>query len=375
MEAIAQLLYEEFRQNTKASDNTCWQVARRLSDEVHRICKESQRIQNSGDVEQWQKTLAEHRSRQCLAYYRLGSQKGRLELQSTLSAMVYRYINPGFGRVSYQQRINLIEDFLQNFYAETLNAWRRENLVSLNYSPRTLLELSEYMAFSERYAKRRIALSRGRSQQLVILRAQTFSKQQPQELNVDMGATESSFTDSENNWENATIQQLRHVISSGDQEGEETQKSNLRETIIKELIQYLEDKNQSECVDYFVLRLKDLSASEIEEILGLDSRQRDYLQQRFKYHLVRFALSHSWELVHQWLEADLDKNLGLTPQEWQHLQTQLSDRQNKLLLLKKKGFSPQEIGVMIGLTPNKTEKEWVKVLELAWELRNQNVCS
>jgi hypothetical protein len=57
---------------------------------------------------------------------------------------------------------------------------------------------------------------------------------------------------------------------------------------------------------------------EIDQILGLSTRQRDYLQQRFKYHVEKFATSDTtWQLVHEWLGADLEKNLGLPPQLWQ----------------------------------------------------------
>jgi hypothetical protein len=115
-----------------------------------------------------------------------GFPPGRVELHSTLSAIVYRYITPPQVQTSYQARLNLIEDFLQGFYVESLNAFRRENKLDSQFQPRTLLELAEYMAFSERYGKRRIPLPGRSSQQLIILRAQTFSKQQPPEFAVDI---------------------------------------------------------------------------------------------------------------------------------------------------------------------------------------------
>lgn len=371
VETIFQLLYQELRQSTNASEQNCSEVAERLATEVTRICNESNRIQTSGDVESWAKTLANHRLKQVLGYYQLGSHRGRVELQSTLSAIVYRYITPSKTPGSYQSRVTLIEDFLQGFAIEALNAFRRETSLNEKYRPHTLLELAEYMAFTERYGKRRIPLPNRNSQQLLILRAQTFSQQQPPETSVDMDtAAEGGATDSDNTWNDPAIQQVREVMVAAEVEPIE---ANLREKVIEELFAYLEEKQQQDCADYFTLRLKDLPTSEIEEILGITPRERDYLQQRFKYHLIRFALSHRWELVHQWLEADLEKNLGLTPQEWELFQSKLTADRRQLLQLKQEGKSANEIAQVLKCTVTQVEKRWFKLLETAWEIRNRSV--
>jgi DNA-binding CsgD family transcriptional regulator len=368
---IFQQLFQQLCQSTRASEANCRQVAARIMAEVERICSESRRIQASGDVTEWVETLASHRLKQCLRYYKLGSKQGRVELQSNLSAIVYRYISSPQGIATYQEKVALIEDFLQNFYVETLNAWRRENSLNPSDSPKTLLDLAEYMAFSERYAKRRISLPGGRSQQLIILRSQTFSQQQPHETTIDMELVSEVSQASDQEWNNPILQQLRANISENN-EANYSLDANFRETIIKELIDYFEARQQPDCIDYFILRLQDLSASEIEKILGLDSRQRDYLQQRFKYHLLRFSLSHRWELVHQWLEADLEKNLGLTPRQWQSFQEQLTLQQEQLLQYKQQQLSNSEIAKKLGLTTPQVDKKWLKLLETAWEIRNNS---
>jgi hypothetical protein len=227
------------------------------------------------------------------------------------------------------------------------------------------------MAFTERYGKRRIPLPGRRSQQLIILRAQTFSQQQPPETSVDMDtAAEGGTPESDSNWNDAAIQQVREMMVAAEPEPLE---ANLRDTVVDELFAYLEERQQSDCADYFTLRLKDLPASEIEEILGLTPRQRDYLQQRFKYHLIRFALSHRWELVHQWLEADLERNLGLTPLEWERFQEKISDFAQELLELKQQGKSHSDIAQALSCTVTQVEKRWFKLLELAWDIRNSSV--
>lgn len=368
MEAIFQLLLNELKRSTTASEQNCLSVAERLSSEVHRICTESKRIQESGDVEAWAMTLAKHRLQQCLHYYKLGSRGGRVELHSTLSAVIYRYITPSPTQSSYQARLTLIEDFLQNFYMEALNAFRRETHLPATYQPRSLLELAEYMAFTERYGKRRIPLPGRRNQQLIILRAQTFSQQQPSETPVDIEqAAEGMASDGDGQWNTAPIQQVREQMVA--QEPEPTEDT-LRHTVIAELMNYLEERNQSDCANYFTLRLQDLPTNEIEAILGLTPRQRDYLQQRFKYHLVRFALSHHWELVHQWLEADLEHNLGLAPQQWHSFRSQLDAQQDELLQLKQQQVSDVEIARALGCTTTQVQKQWFKLLEQAWEIRN-----
>lgn len=368
VELITETLYQQFCRQTAANKTHCWDVASRLAAEVWRICEESQRIQVSGEIENWVNTLGQHRFKQCLRYYKLGSSRGRVHLQSLLSSIVYRYILPPQGASSYQGRVALIEDFLQGFYLEALNIFRRETGLPGTYTPRSLLELAEYMAFCERYGKRRIPLPGRRSQQLIILRAQTFSQKQPLEASVDMdSAAEGGYGGGEGDRHDPLIQQLRLILSHeppGSSEG------SLCETIIEEVLRYFEEREQQDCANYFILRLKDLSAPEIEAILDLSPRQRDYLQQRFKYHLVRFALSHRWELVHQWLEADLERNLGLTPQEWQHFHSELTEQQQTLLELKQAGQEMGAIAKALSLTPTQTEKQWFKILTIAWDIRN-----
>ncbi len=367
VDSLTQLLYDELKVKTGAPDRVCWAVARRIGQEVQRICSESDRIQSSGEVGTWAKSLGKHRIEQCLRYYNLGSRQGRVELHSTLSAIVYRYITPPQVQTSYQARLNLIEDFLQGFYVEALSAFRRENRLPDQYQPRTLLELAEFMAFSERYGKRRIPLPGHRSQQLIILRAQTFSKQQPPELAIDIEQATDYGNDSDDTRPAASHQRVREEMIA---QTDELPENSLRGEVVEKLLAYLKDRNQTECADYFTLRLLDLPTHEIEALLNLTPRQRDYLQQRFKYHLLRFALSHHWELVHEWLGVGLESNLGLTPQQWQQWQQTLNSKQVKMLGLKQQGVSDAEAAKILGLTSTQFHKQWTKLLEQAWEIRN-----
>jgi hypothetical protein len=344
-------------------------VAQRIAAEVSRICAKSDRIQDSGQVESWQLTLARHRIQKCLAYYRLGSRRGRVELHSQLSAMVYRHITHSRNYLGFQGRYNLIEDFLQGFYIEVLKAFRRENHLSADYTPRTRIELAEYMAFTEQYAKRRINLPGQRNQQLIVLRAQGFASRQPPEASVDMEAAIETgrSEEAEVYGRSPIVQQVREQMVS---DVADPADSVLRDRIIQELIDYLEEQGQSECIDYLVLKLQDLSAPEIDEILNLSPRQRDYLQQRFKYHVEKFSRSHRWQLVHQWLGADLDQNLGMSTPQWNAFVEQLTPDQQQLIQLKRDRASDQAIAKALRCTLKQVHKRWVKVLDLAWHARN-----
>lgn len=364
---LVELLAEELKTKTSAPWRGCLAVAERIGQEVFRICKESGRIQASGETTVWAKSIGHHRVEQCLRYYHLGSEQGRIELHSSLSAIVYRHISAGQGQASYQARLGLIEDFLQSFYMESLAAFRRENQLDSLYKPLTLLELAEFMAFSERYGKRRIRLPGQRHQQLIILRAQNFSRQQPPEVAIDIEQAINPPGDMEDNRPGvSTDKVLAEIITQTN----ESPEPSLRGEVIAQLLAYLRENNQEECADYFTLRLLDLSTQEIESLLQINSRERDYLQQRFRYHLARFALSHHWELVHEWLGAGLIHNLGLTSQQWQELNSQLHEKQIELLRLKKQGIKDADAIAQLRLTNSQFKKYWTNILERAWEIRN-----
>lgn len=368
-ENLTQVLLEEL---WAAVGSQTWQVkgvANRMAREVERICCKSSRIQTSGQVGSWQLTLGRHRLHKCLSYYQLGSKQGRIELHSNLSAMVYRYVAPPQSQLGFQGRTNLIEDFLQEFYAESLKAFRRENDLLTNYTPRTQLELAEYMAFTEHYAKRRITLPKGNTQQLIVLRAQAFVRRQPAETAVDIEqAVEMPKGEQEQaGIQSSVMQQLRsHIIADTIDPSEEV----LRDRVISELLQYLESQGQSDCADYLVLKLQDLAAPDIDNILGLTPRQRDYLQQRFKYHVEKFARVSHWKLVHQWLGADIDQKLGMSSEQWDGFWGELSPLQQQLVQMKQTYKLDEEVAKVLKCTPKQVQRQWMNILEVAWKFRN-----
>ncbi|MBD2414973.1 hypothetical protein FACHB389_35735 [Nostoc calcicola FACHB-389] len=371
-DTLIQLLCQEMQAQVKAAPRCVQALAKRIAKEVERICDKSSRIQTSGQIKSWQMTLARHRMQKCLRYYQLGSKQGRVELHSNLGAMVYRHVTISGSELGFDARYSLIEDFLQAFYIEAIKAFRRENELPEDHTPRTQLQLAEYMAFTEQYAKRRINLPGGANQQLIILRAQGFARRQPQETTVDieMAVESAKGEEAESYQRNSAVQQLRSqmIAKASFDPSEESE----RDRVIAELMKYLESQGQSDCMDYLSLKLQDLSAPEIDQILGLTSRQRDYLQQRFKYHVEKFAKQHHWQLVHQWLGAGLEQKLGLSSQQWEIFIGQLTEQQQQILQLKTARENDQAIAKVIKCTPKQLQKRWTQLLELAWAIRNGN---
>lgn len=368
-DSLSELLLEEIHSCLGSRSSSARGVASRLAQEVERICRKSHRIQMSGEIRSWQLTLARHRLQKCLSYLKLGPKQGRVELHSNLSIMVYRHVAPPQSHFNFSARQNLIEDCLQEFYAESLKAFRRENQLDINYTPRSQLELAEYIAFTEQYAKRRIPLPNGSSQQLIILRAQSFARRQPSETTLDIeqavefardeGAAELSRS--------PAIQQVRsHLVAQTIDPSEAV----LRERVVSELVQYLEEQGHSDCANYLVLKLQDLAAPDIDDILGLTPRERDYLQQRFKYHVEKFSRSSHWKLVHEWLGADLDQKLGMSSEQWEIFVTKLDRPLRQILPLKLAHKSDAEIAQTLNISSKKVQKSWTQLLSLAWKTRN-----
>jgi hypothetical protein len=365
---LPEMLVEALQTQVTGSGSQMQAVADRIAVEVDRICAKSERIQNSGIGESWRVGLARHRVSKCLYYYQLGSKQGRIELHSHLSSIVYRYITIPKSQLGFQARYSLIEDFLQEFYVESLKAFRRENQLEDTYTPHSLIQLAEYMVFTECYAKRRIHLRYGNTQQLIVLRAQTFAKRQPSETAVDIEQAFETARDEDGDTGSKLMQQIRaKMVSDNVDSSEEV----LRERVVEELVAYLTAQNQSACVDYLLLKMEDLSAPEIEKILGLTTRERDYLQQKFKYHIEKFAHVANWELVHQWLGAEIDRKLGLTDRQWELFSAQLSAEQQTFMQLKQADLSKESILKTLQLTDKKYQIRWAELLQLAAQIRNQ----
>ena len=372
--ALSKLLLEELILQVGSLPSHAQTVVSRIVAEVERICRKSDRIQKGGEIGSWQLTLARHRLSKCIEFYNLGSKQGRVELHSHLSVMIYRHVAPAQSQLSFAARRHLIEDFLQDFYADSLKALRREHQLADEYTPRTKIELAEYMAFTEQYAKRRVTTGYGAAVQLLVLRAKSFAKRQPKDTLMDIEqATEfARGEEAQLQSRSPAMQQVRERLVTNTTDPHDAV---LRDRIISELVQYLEKQGHSDCANYLILKLQDVPAPEIDDILGLTPRQRDYLQQRFKYHVEKFSRTSHWQLVHQWLGADLDQKLGMSSKQWDAFVGQLDYTQQQLLSLKQANLTDFEIVKALKITRKQVEKRWTHLLEMASLFRNEAVGS
>ena len=165
---ISQMLFNELRRSTPASSPICQAIADRLANEINQQCADDKRFKAAGiELNACLTALAEYRVQECLHYYHLGSWQGRVELHSTLAALVYPDLVPK-AAANAPIELTLVADFLQEFYIEALQAFRAATHLPSTYQPRSMLELAEYMAFTERYAKRPIMLADDREQLFIV---------------------------------------------------------------------------------------------------------------------------------------------------------------------------------------------------------------
>jgi hypothetical protein len=73
------------------------------------------------------------------------------------------------------------------------------------------------------------------------------------------------------------------------------------------------------------------------------------------------------------LGTDLDQHLGLSPSQWEEFQAGLTKPQRELFLLKQQKYSDPQIAKILGCTQNQVEKQWFKILEQSWEIRNHEI--
>jgi hypothetical protein len=198
---------------------------------------------------------------------------------------------------------------------------RRENYLADNYTPRTRIELAEYMAFTLAYAKRRV-MTRYGAVQLLVLRAKSFAKRQPSDTVMDIEQVTEFAKGEEAQMQNRSpvMQQVRERLVADTTDPHEAV---VRERVIGELVQYLESQGHNDCADYLILKLQDLSAPEIDDILGLTPRHGIICNSVLNTMWKNFARSSHWQLVHQWLGADLDQKLGLSEPQWEAFVGQL----------------------------------------------------
>jgi DNA-binding CsgD family transcriptional regulator len=147
----------------------------------------------------------------------------------------------------------------------------------------------------------------------------------------------------------------------------------LRNAVKQEFETYLQENLGEDAVQWLRLYLQGKSQDEIAKKLSKPIKEIYRLREKISYHAVRvFAVKDKPELVDNWLEISLDEhNLGLTPQQWQQLQSKLTLIEQQLLELRKAGKSIEEIAKQLKLKTHQVMGEWSKIYLAAQNLRTQ----
>ncbi|MCV3216888.1 HetZ-related protein 2 [Plectonema radiosum NIES-515] len=147
----------------------------------------------------------------------------------------------------------------------------------------------------------------------------------------------------------------------------------LRHAVKQEFETYLQENLGQDAVEWLRLYLQGKSQDEIAKKLNKPIKEVYRLREKISYHAVRvFAVKGKPELVDNWLEISLDEhNLGLTPRQWQELQSKLTLIEQQVLSLRKLGKSIEEIALELKLKTHQVMGEWSKIYLAAQNFRVQ----
>lgn len=147
----------------------------------------------------------------------------------------------------------------------------------------------------------------------------------------------------------------------------------LRQLVQQEFADYLQETLGQEAVEWLRLYLQGKSQDEIAKKLHKPIKEIYRLREKISYHAVRvFALKGQTELVDNWLGISLQEhNLGLTQNQWQQLDKNLTPLQRQILDLRKAGNSIEAIAQQLQMKTHQVMGEWTKVYLAAQSLRTQ----
>lgn len=337
-------------------------VAYRLYDELTRIRAHSERLQNFGNLQgltvvKW--TLI-HK------YFKYGNPSNQQkELAKLIGGIAYKVFSKK--GIATQRIQTELEDFGVELLWEVTRAFRREFCLADNYQPRYQLEHAEYCAYASRYIRRPI-----RNMQLILRRAEFYIKNKG--LLVESAASPGLDGEFDND-EVSTIDTLARKAVL-----EHSSRSSISgdiENLVSLVVEYLESKNQGDAADLFVLTLRDVPLPEIEILLSLSPRQRDYLQQRLQYHLGKLlqGTGHESDQVREYFGTTERQKFGLPNSLMPDFLKSLSEAEERLLELigtypRKEAF--KQLRQQLRLSDSAVEKTFRHLHAKALDLRQSN---
>ncbi|MGP1387436.1 MAG: HetZ-related protein 2 [Thainema sp.] len=171
----------------------------------------------------------------------------------------------------------------------------------------------------------------------------------------------------------STISLIDNQAISGYQEQEFLEEQQVVRAEVKQsFADYLRDKLDETAVQWLELHLQGYSQDVIAQRMNLPVNDVYRLREKISYHAVRvFSLKHRPELVMGWLGTALkENNLGLTPDQWEKFQADLTPEQAFILDKLRAGQDFDAIAKALNKRVNQITSEWSKLYLAAQTLRN-----
>ncbi len=174
----------------------------------------------------------------------------------------------------------------------------------------------------------------------------------------------------------STISLIDNQAIVGYQEQEFLEQQQVARAEVKQSFSdYLREKLDETAVQWLELHLQGYSQDVIAQRMNLPVNDVYRLREKISYHAVRvFSLKHRPELVMSWLGTALrENNLGLTPDQWEKLQADLTPEQAFILDKLKAGQDFDAIAKALNKRVNQITSEWSKLYLAAQTIRNTEV--
>lgn len=352
-------------------------VADRIAYRLERVYEKSDRLQKDPKQVEVLASKWAGKINQCLSY----SDRGYLVVRKAIVNLVCHYFARGRNRSrsGLGVRADLLEEFLHDFAIDTLRVFRRESLANERFQPRSPLEQAEFFAFWEQYSRRPIRLARS-SQSMARLRAQSFLKGRAsdwREIPVSFDVIDCpNDTDGDNSLFKSGI--ARRVLEEIVDKAQDVEWLD-GQAIFEALVDWFNERSQPDCIEYLRLRMQDADVDLIEAKMGLSKKERDYLQQKFSYHVGKFCLSDRyWRLAHEWLNIAPEDHLGLDLSQWEELRRSVlatprfDTTKTQLVLEHLLEGSDAKLAAIVGCSTYQAYQIRSHILQVAKEIREKS---
>lgn len=171
----------------------------------------------------------------------------------------------------------------------------------------------------------------------------------------------------------STISLIDNQAIAGYQEQEFLEQQQVVRAEVKQSFSdYLREKLDETAVQWLELHLQGYSQDVIAQRMNLPVNDVYRLREKISYHAVRvFSLKHRPELVMNWLGTALkENNLGLTPDQWDKFQADLTPEQAFILDKLRAGQDFDAIARALNKRVNQITSEWSKLYLAAQTIRN-----